>query len=61
MAEAALKTVLEDLSDRLCAAHANLLTLRNENQGTHAIRLDGKAEGVRLALSYVEEAIRVQS
>jgi len=51
---------LADLRDRLTAAVAKLTELRDGVSLPHprASRLGGKIEGVKLALSYIEEADR---
>lgn len=56
------KQVLRDLAERLRQADGQLCALadvakRNGND-EHANRLTGKVQGVRLALSYVEEVLR---
>lgn len=51
-----------ELADRLRRASSNLRTIaQRESEGVmrdEAIRLEGKAQGVDLALSYVEEILR---
>ncbi len=53
--------VLLDIRDRLVNASANIEILRNSAAELHNLseyaRLAGKLEGVRLALSYVDETI----
>lgn len=52
---------LIDLRDRMVRATETLDVLRNKAAGLHNTseyaRLDGKLEGVRLALSYLDETI----
>ena len=52
------QTVLNDLRERLLNAYNNLLGLFDEREGFAADRLMSKAEGVALALSYLDEALR---
>ena len=52
------QTVLNDLRERLLNAYTNLLGLFDEREGFAADRLMSKAEGVALALSYLDEALR---
>ena len=47
----------QNLIKRLMQANVTLLGMAEEDSWG-AVRLAGKAEGVRLALSYVEEAMR---
>ena len=62
MSQRTKKEVLRDLASRLRSADAHLCELaRNADDSGHdldAIRLRGKASGVILALSYVEEELR---
>ena len=51
---------LTDLVVRLNRANKGLLSQSRTNITSERTRLEGKAEGVRLALSYVEEAIRAR-
>jgi hypothetical protein len=44
---------LRDLRDRLVRANHALLAMKHQTE-----RISGKAEGVRIALSYVDEALR---
>lgn len=51
---------LQDLRDRLAAAADHLDSLASQQPGytEEQGRLRGKAEGVRLVISYVDEALR---
>jgi hypothetical protein len=53
-------SALEDLAERLTEKADVLKTMSKEHDLDHheRIRLQGKSEGVRLALSFVEEAVR---
>lgn len=53
MAHPAEKDALRDLRSRLVRANDALLGMKHQTE-----RITGKAEGVRLALSYVDEALR---
>lgn len=50
----------DDLAERLRIAVEALCDLARKSTGPDAARLTIKAQGVRLALSYVEEALRTQ-
>lgn len=52
--------LLTDLRDRLARADATLQTSAAEHwEPVERIRLQGKADGVRLAISYLNEVLRV--
>lgn len=51
---------LTDLAVRLNRANKGLLSQARTDIDSERRRLEGKAEGVRLALSYVEEALRAR-
>jgi hypothetical protein len=57
--EAAIDTTLADLRDRLMRADRELAYIRRNSEPLSVERLDGKIAGVRLALSYVDEALRM--
>jgi hypothetical protein len=48
----------DDLAERLRNANRTLCAMASHQRRQAAIVYDSKAEGVRLALSYVEEALR---
>lgn len=53
--------VIVDYRQRLMAADRNLTALVEQDGGSQAERRAGKAEGVRLCVGYLDEALRMQS
>lgn len=57
--DAAVTAVLSDLRERLVKADAEIKALAADSDGPGRIaRLQGKSQGVRLALSYLDEVSR---
>ncbi|WP_163168090.1 hypothetical protein [Arthrobacter sp. Alg241-R88] len=53
MSDPGRNDALRDLRDRLARANNTLLDMKHQTE-----RITGKAEGVRLALSYLDDALR---